>query len=62
MEDREGIERRTGNLLNKLQELFVQLGVTTGTDFGQPSAAAFDKLMNRVSRNELKLKFIVNCF
>ena len=48
MEEREGMERRTGHLMNKLQELFVQLGVTMATDFGQPSATAFDKLMNRV--------------
>lgn len=51
MEEREGVERRTGNLVNKLQELFLQLGVTMGMDLGQPSPAAFEKLMNRVNFN-----------
>ncbi|CAF5005884.1 unnamed protein product, partial [Rotaria socialis] len=48
MEDRETSERKTDNLYKKLQELFSQLSVTLGTDYGQPTTATFDKVMSRV--------------
>ncbi|CAF1686323.1 unnamed protein product [Rotaria magnacalcarata] len=49
MEDRETSERKTDNLYKKLQELFSQLSVTLGTDYGQPTTATFDKVMSRVA-------------
>ena len=47
-EEREANERKTESLYRKLQELFAQLSVTLGTDYGQPNPAAFDKLITRV--------------
>jgi hypothetical protein len=49
MEEREASERKTDGLHKKVQELFSQLSVTLGTEYGHPSAAAFDKLISRVS-------------
>ncbi|CAF3690001.1 unnamed protein product [Rotaria socialis] len=49
MEEREASERKTEGLHNKLQELFSQLSVTLGGEFGQPTAASFDNLMARIS-------------
>jgi hypothetical protein len=48
MEERETSERKMDALHKKLQELFSQLSVTLGSDYGQTSTAAFDKVMNRV--------------
>ncbi|CAF2796990.1 unnamed protein product [Rotaria sp. Silwood2] len=49
MEEREASERKTEGLHKKLQELFSQLNVTLGGDFGQPTATSFDNLMARIS-------------
>ncbi|CAF3494707.1 unnamed protein product [Rotaria sordida] len=49
MEERETSERKTDTLNKKLQELFSQLSVTLGTDYGQPTTVAFDKVMTRVA-------------
>ncbi|CAF2393713.1 unnamed protein product [Rotaria sp. Silwood2] len=49
MEERETSERKTDTLNKKLQELFSQLSVTLGADYGQSNTAAFDKVMTRVA-------------
>lgn len=51
MDERETNERKTDHLQKKMQELFSQLSVTLGTDYGQPSSAAFDKVISRVRIN-----------
>ena len=57
MEEREMNERKTGGLMGKVQELFVQLGVTLGTDFGQVHSSAFEKLTTRVSVDLISVAF-----
>ncbi|UJR35149.1 hypothetical protein I4U23_027918 [Adineta vaga] len=49
MEDRETNERRTDGIYKKLHELFAQLNVTLGTDYGQPSTSAFEIVINRIA-------------
>ncbi|CAF3376872.1 unnamed protein product [Rotaria sp. Silwood1] len=49
MEEREASERKTDGLYKKLQELFSQLNVTLGGDFGQPTATSFDNLLTKIS-------------
>ncbi len=51
MEERETSERKRDVLDKKLHELFSQLSVTLGSDYGPASTAAFDKVMNRVRMN-----------
>ena len=53
MEEKEHLERKSGVLMNRLQDLFMQLGVTLGTDFGQSHSSAFEKLVTRVRTDYL---------
>jgi hypothetical protein len=49
MEERETSERRTDGLHKKVQELFSQLSVTLGSEYGSTTnSAAFDKVISRV--------------
>lgn len=48
MDEREKIEEERDSLIKKLHEVFAQLGITLGTDFGDINTAAFDKLIERV--------------
>ncbi|CAF1245039.1 unnamed protein product, partial [Adineta ricciae] len=49
MEEREVNERKMDVLHKKLQELFAQLSVTLGHDYGQPSTLAFETVINRIA-------------
>ncbi|CAF1676667.1 unnamed protein product, partial [Adineta ricciae] len=49
MEEREVNERKMDALHKKLQELFAQLSVTLGHDYGQPSTLAFETVINRIA-------------
>ena len=58
MEEREAYERRNDGLTKKLQELFAQLGMTLGTDFGLANVGSSDILMNRVRQSVESISLI----
>jgi hypothetical protein len=60
MEEREASERKTEALDKKLQELFAQLHVTLGGDFGHPTTTSLDKLMKKVREPYIRYRISGN--